>query len=228
MKRQTTNYKLQTNIGFSLLETIVAISILMTTIIGPLSLASKGIVSADYVKDEITGFYLAQEAMETVRNVRDTNIKNRVSWLNGIKEYCIDKTVCRIDIWNFDRPDHGFGSCVSCVGGEMERFERLKIANVVDRRGATRLYGHVFNGKILAAQRGDLEDSIFSRKITIKKIEYSDPKFGLTPLELKSLGLDKSGIDEINVTVEVSWFRGSSNGNLGKRTVRVSESMFSL
>lgn len=218
-KLQTTNYKLQTNTGFSLLETVVAISILMITIVGPLSLASKGIVFADYVQNEITGFYLAQEAMEAIRNIRDSNIKNDGDWLHNIQDECLSadgssSVPCRIDIWNFDKPNNGLekiGGCLEC-GGDLSKFERMKVVNLGDSLGAEKLYGYIFTTTILDGGRLTPEDSIFSRRITITD---KTSKIGRTRSDI--------GIGEINVVVEVSWVSKS-----GGRTVTVSENMFKI
>ncbi len=76
--------------GFTVVETLVAVTILLISIVGPLQIASKGLFSAFYARDEITGFYLAQEGVEFVRNFRDnTYITNRNSgtpydWLSGL------------------------------------------------------------------------------------------------------------------------------------------------
>lgn len=58
--------------GFTLIETLVAISILLLSIIGPMEIAARGLFSAYYARDEITAYYLAQEGVEYVRNLRDT------------------------------------------------------------------------------------------------------------------------------------------------------------
>lgn len=59
--------------GFSLVETLVAIAILAVAIGGPMFLAQKSIDAARYAKEEVTAFYLAQEAIEYVRSIRDDN-----------------------------------------------------------------------------------------------------------------------------------------------------------
>jgi len=64
--------------GFTLIETLVAISILVTAIVGPMTLASQALSSAYYARDQVTAFHLAQEAVETIRNVRDSNILKNV------------------------------------------------------------------------------------------------------------------------------------------------------
>jgi prepilin-type N-terminal cleavage/methylation domain-containing protein len=60
--------------GFTLIETMVAISLLMMALVPPMSLASQSLVSAYYSRNQITAFYLAQEGIEVVRSVRDGNI----------------------------------------------------------------------------------------------------------------------------------------------------------
>ena len=60
--------------GFTLIETLVAISILVVAIIAPISLATQSLSSAFYARDQVTAFHLAQEAIEAVRSLRDANI----------------------------------------------------------------------------------------------------------------------------------------------------------
>jgi prepilin-type N-terminal cleavage/methylation domain-containing protein len=60
--------------GFTLLETMVAITLLAVAIVAPMTLTAQSLASAYYARDEITAFYLAQEGLETVREVRDNNI----------------------------------------------------------------------------------------------------------------------------------------------------------
>jgi prepilin-type N-terminal cleavage/methylation domain-containing protein len=67
--------------GFTLVESMVAISILSLAVTAPLLIAQKGIGAAIYSRDQITAFYLAQEAVEYVRNVRDTNRITGQWWL---------------------------------------------------------------------------------------------------------------------------------------------------
>ena len=85
--------------GFTIIETIVAIAILTIAMVAPLSLAQRGLNASVYARDQITAFYLAQEAIEYARNVRDNNNllgrSGSSDWLRGL-ENCIDKT-CGID-----------------------------------------------------------------------------------------------------------------------------------
>lgn len=84
-KFQYTNVKK----GFTLIETLVAITVLMLAVTGPLVISQKGLSAAGYAKDQMIAYYLAQDAMEYVRNVRDTNIVRGVvgigeDWLSAV------------------------------------------------------------------------------------------------------------------------------------------------
>ena len=57
--------------GFTLVETLVAVTVLLLVIIGPMTVAEKGIQNAYYANEQITGIFLAQEAIEAVRALRD-------------------------------------------------------------------------------------------------------------------------------------------------------------
>lgn len=62
--------------GFTIIETLVAIAVLMIAIAGPLVIASKGLTAALYSKDQMIASFLAQESMEVIKNIRDTEFKN--------------------------------------------------------------------------------------------------------------------------------------------------------
>jgi putative endonuclease len=60
--------------GFTLIETLVAISLLTIAVVAPIALTAQSLQSAYYARDQITGYYLAQEAIEAVRSIRDAQI----------------------------------------------------------------------------------------------------------------------------------------------------------
>lgn len=73
------------NNGFTIIETLVAIAILMISIAGPLAVASKSLTAALYAKDQMIASYLAQEGVETIRNRKDNNISTPPNkWLKEI------------------------------------------------------------------------------------------------------------------------------------------------
>lgn len=87
------------NKGFTLIEALVAITILTIAIAGPITIASRGLISAMFARDQITAFYLAQEAVEFIRNKRDENNIKGNDWLSGLGT-CSNSTSCVIDVQN--------------------------------------------------------------------------------------------------------------------------------
>ena len=70
--------------GFTIIETLIAIAVLMIAIAGPLAVASRGLLSAQISKDQMVASYLAEESMEMIKNTRDNNISlsGASAWLN--------------------------------------------------------------------------------------------------------------------------------------------------
>jgi prepilin-type N-terminal cleavage/methylation domain-containing protein len=58
--------------GFTIVETLVALSIFSVAVIALISVTISGSSGATYVKNKLTASYLAQEGIEMVRNLRDT------------------------------------------------------------------------------------------------------------------------------------------------------------
>ncbi len=57
--------------GFSLVETLVAISILLIVIVGPMSISMRTAKSATFATEQVQAFFLAQEGVELAQKVRD-------------------------------------------------------------------------------------------------------------------------------------------------------------
>ena len=57
--------------GFTLIETMVAVTIIALAIAGPLTTASRAIVAGELSRDQFVASYLAQEGIEYVRAMRD-------------------------------------------------------------------------------------------------------------------------------------------------------------
>ncbi|NQV88338.1 MAG: hypothetical protein HQ402_02185, partial [Parcubacteria group bacterium] len=67
--------------GFTLVETLVAISILIVAITTMLGIAAKGLSNSIFAKEQITAFYLAQDAIEYIKNQRDNT--GLLAWNDG-------------------------------------------------------------------------------------------------------------------------------------------------
>lgn len=107
-------YQRSTN-GFTLIETLVAISILLLVVIGPITVAQRGIKSAYYANEQVTAVFLAQEAVEAIRERRDSvallayddAVQDTWSWRGSIDPSCFTGGGCAFD------PESGnFESCI--------------------------------------------------------------------------------------------------------------------
>lgn len=100
------NENLKNNRGFTIVETLVAIGILSVAILGTYTAVQGGLQKSTIAKDEIIAFYLAQEAIEYVKNIRDENSLRGLGgtsthWLSGLSaqasDNCYFGKVCTID-----------------------------------------------------------------------------------------------------------------------------------
>lgn len=84
--------------AFTIVETLVAITVLMIAISGPLTVSFRALNAAVGSRDQMIASFLAQDALEYVRNIKDNNVSNDVSlgYLEGIGD-CIVGNMCAVD-----------------------------------------------------------------------------------------------------------------------------------
>lgn len=82
------------NKGFSLLEVIIAISILGTGIGGAIALVTQTISTGTFVQKQMVAAHLAQEGLEVIHNIRHTNWVEEAE--DGVTKWFagLDKTNC--------------------------------------------------------------------------------------------------------------------------------------
>lgn len=108
--------------GFTLLEVLIAVTILVFAITATFTSAQSGLQSSQESKNQIISYYIAQEAIEYIRNLRDTNSIVRIAtpttnWLKDIAENgnsstddpCFPGTYCTVDAVN--------STLTQCSGG---------------------------------------------------------------------------------------------------------------
>lgn len=81
--------------GESIIESMVAISIIVTSLVGIMALFSDNIRTNQSTKNKIIAINLAREGIEAVRYVRDSNWlvysnQRRVCWNNNTTATCVD------------------------------------------------------------------------------------------------------------------------------------------
>ena len=146
----------QNNKGFAIVETLVAIFILLLSITGPMVVAQNGLRAAYLARDQITAFYLGQDAMEYVRNIRDDNLLEGVlstsgsTWMNGLEDCLaeVGNVGCTIDTAS----DGGVALCPNGDGCDLDN----------------PLYLNPSTGGFGFDDFNNTEQSRFSRVITIK------------------------------------------------------------
>lgn len=89
------NKKISNKKGFTIIETLVAIFILLVSTTGPLTFAQSGLRSSFLARDQITAFYIAQDSIETLKNIRDnTSLYNRNQSSSTKVPWLFDFGVC--------------------------------------------------------------------------------------------------------------------------------------
>lgn len=149
--------------GFTLLETIVAISILTIAVAGPMTLASRSIGSVSESKNGMISFYLAQESMEYIRNKRDNNVFSGLDWLDGFG-LCINGKQC----------------CIDAVNDNIKRYPNTCGFVKYDETGGN-YYNH---------STGD--DTIFTRIAEITKIGVNEAEIEVSVSWINKFGANKS------------------------------------
>ena len=89
--------------GFTLIETLVAVSIFSLSILALLVVLTQSISNNNYAKKKILASYLAQEGIEYIRNMRDTYVLytdvsgNSWTGFNAKMSPCNPSSGCRFD-----------------------------------------------------------------------------------------------------------------------------------
>jgi prepilin-type N-terminal cleavage/methylation domain-containing protein len=84
--------------GFTLVEVIIAASILVLGTVGAFSTIAQSIRSTAFAKEKLVASFLAQEAIEIVKNIRNTNWIQGNPWNQGLPE----------GTWQIDYNDNSF------------------------------------------------------------------------------------------------------------------------
>jgi len=86
--------------GFSLVEVLVAISVLLLAVTGTLTVASRSIALSIGAQDQVTASFLAEEVLEFVRNTRDNNLLSGNAWFDDLESCVGVGKKCVIDVPN--------------------------------------------------------------------------------------------------------------------------------
>ncbi|MBY0473086.1 prepilin-type N-terminal cleavage/methylation domain-containing protein [Patescibacteria group bacterium] len=145
--------------GFTLVETLLAVLILAIAITGPLTIAAKGLQLTLIARDQVIAGLLAQDALEYVHFVRDTNRLNNQDWLAGFDGISNNHTT------------NMSGGQATCTGGNyctIDSFaDQVTLCGTsVAACGSTYLYYNASGGNYTYQTAGNTR-TIFSRSISV-------------------------------------------------------------
>lgn len=200
------NIKTKHNQGFTLIETFGAITILVISVLGPLSLLSANIADGSIIKNQMTANYLAQEGIELV--IRERNqalIDESSNWL-GAFQRCTESSPC-----NMDSADLGVIDCgrfndncrvyaetedTTIAGGDdVEQISRYFAEDATDRKAT------IFQRSIYIVP--DADDDVY--RDVVVPIDPTIPEAGNQTYF--------SGSERAKIVVTVNWnFKGKEKG----------------
>ncbi len=70
--------------GFTLIELLIAIFVITVGLTGAFIAAQRGVLAIDYANTRFTAIFLAQEGVEIIKNIRDTNFLEGSAWDDGL------------------------------------------------------------------------------------------------------------------------------------------------
>lgn len=103
--------------GFTLLETVVALAVILAAVVGPVSLITRGLFTFSFSKNKVIASNLAQEGLEAVRLIRENNVACDI--VNGNPNWQ----------WNRD-PDGGMLTRVR-AGVDLQSFTTITCGSAV-------------------------------------------------------------------------------------------------
>lgn len=178
--------------GFTLVEVLVAITILLMVIVGPMKIISRSINSTTFASQEVNAWFLAQEGLELAQKGRDDLVLQKF------------QTVTKTPFTDFTNLSGTYGPCFNSKGCDLTITNKTtpaiitvtdcSLANtpcalVLDTAGLRAKYLHVANLSTLSSTQ---TVSPFTRVITMSTVNGAD-------------GL----VREVNATSTVTWRTGS-------------------
>lgn len=163
-----------------MIETLVAVVVLISAVVGPLTLAQRSIRSAVYARDQVTASFLAEEAIEYLRSMRDGNQLERRTWLNGLTDCMGTGRLCTVD----------------ATQGRDEAIERCKESTLSYGSECEPLAFHTASGRYgykPTQNAGGWEDTRFVREVSVITIP----------------GDNRASDDETKVEVRMLWQTGN-------------------
>lgn len=209
--------------GFTLVETLVAIAVLLVAIVGPMTIAAQGLQASFFSREQTTAVYLAQEAIEAIEKKRDDQALNDVA-IKGDRVW----QLCQNGVLPADpgdpiveqNPDAGYTDPDICKGDTWGWYDELTADDGPDCDASTDdSIGCDYDGA-----SGTFHVCTSDADCTLQADEaYTSGRYyqydnGSPSQFTRTITLSNEGDDEALVTVEVRW-RASLFGGTDSRVV---------
>jgi type II secretory pathway pseudopilin PulG len=196
LKPRKTKVSLRDESGFTIMETLVAIFILLLSITGPMAFSQSALRAAFQSRDQITAFYLAQDAIEFVKNRRDHNILAGNDWLAGLGN-CDEPGINKGCTINTTINDGAIERCnpsgkPGCLGDNSNGLEDKPLKIYEE--------GESYEGYFNSESNGG-DDSTFARTIYID--EFSNGYEAEVVVKIRWTSHDTIGVREITVVEHI-------------------------
>ncbi len=178
--------------GFTIIEMLVAITILLIGVLGPLSMMVAGIVDGLFAQNQIIANYLAQEALEAVISVKK---QQQATFFSSYSNFCTTggSTDCLVAV------DSQGGVALTAYGGGGE----CAIPGQASWTDCAVAYNS--STDIYQAVDSNSQGVIFYRKVNIDPINIGTDAGGTT-------------ISALKVTVSMAWFNRAVERNMAIST----------
>jgi prepilin-type N-terminal cleavage/methylation domain-containing protein len=184
--------------GYSLVEVLVATAILLIATVGPLTIAAKGIQTAQFAREQATATFLAQEGVEAVVALRNSSI------IQALDDGDLSTS------WDWQTGTPGIDRCFPARGisnGCNMDFNNANVANPI----------RACNAPANCALRYDVTTNI----------PYTANGSGAASPYMRVITLENTGPKEVRITSTVYWDSSLYRGGTLEQ-VAFSSTVFSL
>ena len=188
--------------GFSLVETLVAITILLIVIVGPMTISSSAAKSTSFASEQVTAFFLAQEGAELMEKARNDLLLQNFSGTNP-------------DPWaDFTRTAAGgtYRFCYTSVGVN----------------GCNLSIGNGSSGALTSPASCSGQDSCkvnLDAENSSLRSKFTAGNTGVATIYIRNIRLQQVSANEVSVTSTVTWRSGFSRDD---QQVVVQTSLFNI
>lgn len=210
-RKQANLYSVKQLPGFTLVETLVSISLLLLVVVGPLTITIRTARSASFASEQVVAHFLAQEGIELAEKIRDDAILEYQECLFTVGSGCAAAPWARFTSTVASGPS--MGPYRHCYGSSGCGLEITSLGQVATPRncattGACRLWGRPGSSGNRAQ---------FTHDDSLSGIEQ-------TPYT-RTIRFTEVSSDEIRIVSEVTWRTGSL---LATQRVRVETTLFNV